>query len=268
MIDNPYPTDWRELQTGVARLFNEIGLIAETEKLLQTPRGEVEVDVYAVDEASVDKIRYLVECKNWSAAIPQTVVHAFTTVMSETGANIGFIVSQKGLQAGAARYTNNTSITGLTYLELQQRYFGAWWKRHFCIEIGNLADEIMDFAGPFCTRRDQLVAKLSDKKKEEYENLHRCFGSFCAVMTHLNIGRYANLNEWRDKDSVLLRPPESLEQYKADVLNKAWPHFPWERPTNFRELKVMMLEIMNEAQYSFRLVFGGDIDDVYQQIKS
>lgn len=165
MIDNPYPTDWRELQTGVARLFNEIGLIAETEKLLQTPRGEVEVDVYAVDEASVDKIRYLVECKNWSAAIPQTVVHAFTTVMSETGANIGFIVSQKGLQAGAARYTNNTSITGLTYLELQQRYFGAWWERHFCIEIGNLADEIMDFAGPFCTRRDQLVAKLSDKKK-------------------------------------------------------------------------------------------------------
>jgi hypothetical protein len=41
MIDNPYPEDWKELQTGVSRLFNEIGLTSETEKVISTPRGSV-----------------------------------------------------------------------------------------------------------------------------------------------------------------------------------------------------------------------------------
>jgi len=127
MIDDPYPRDWRELQAGVCRLFNDIGLTAVTEKQLTTPRGVVEVDVYAVDEASVDRIQYIVECKNWKEAIPKTVVHAFITVMHETGANLGFIVSQKGLQSGAVAYTDSTNIVGLTYLELQQRYMRAWW---------------------------------------------------------------------------------------------------------------------------------------------
>lgn len=83
MIEDPYPPDWKALQAGVARLFNEIGLSARIEEKLKTPRGEVEIDVFAVDETSVDKIRYLVECENWNSAIPQTVVHAFNTVMAE-----------------------------------------------------------------------------------------------------------------------------------------------------------------------------------------
>ena len=45
MIEDPYPPDWKALQAGVARLFNEIGLTAKTEEKLTTPRGEVEIDV-------------------------------------------------------------------------------------------------------------------------------------------------------------------------------------------------------------------------------
>lgn len=60
MIENPHASDWKALQTGVARLFDEIGLTAETEVKLKTPRGEVKVDVWAVDGASVDKIGYVV----------------------------------------------------------------------------------------------------------------------------------------------------------------------------------------------------------------
>ena len=94
------------------------------------------MDVHAVDERSVDRIQYIVECKNWGSPIPQSIVHSFTTVMHETGANIGFIVSKHGLQSGALNYTQNTNIRGLTYLELQQRYFQAWWEGHFCIALG------------------------------------------------------------------------------------------------------------------------------------
>ncbi len=93
LIENPEPSDWKILQSGVCRIFNEIGLKAETEKKIKTPRGIVELDVFAVDPGSVDNIQYVVECKNWKTAIPQSVVHSFTTVMHEVGANIGYIVS-------------------------------------------------------------------------------------------------------------------------------------------------------------------------------
>lgn len=264
MIEDPNPRDWRELQDGVCRLLNEIGLAAETEKMLTTPRGEVEVDVYAVDLASVDKIKYIVECKNWSAAIPQAVVHAFTTVMSETGANIGFIVSKNGLQRGAEKYTNNTNIIGMTYHELQQRYFGIWWERYFCRQVGDRADEMMDFVEPYNPHRDELVAELPQERAGQFHGLQQCFGTFCMAMTHLNIGRYTNLKEWPNQDSRLIKRPESLESYKATVLSM-WPHFQWERATNFRELKVMIEEIISEAHEKFRAVFGGEIEEVYDQ---
>ncbi|WP_371437559.1 restriction endonuclease [Polaromonas sp.] len=264
MIEDPNPKDWRELQAGVCRLLNEIGLTAETEKALTTPRGEVEVDVYAVDQASVDKIKYIVECKNWAAAIPQTVVHAFTTVMSETGANIGFIVSQKGLQRGAEKYTDSTNIIGMTYLELQQRYFDVWWEKCFCRQVGDMADEMMDFVEPYNPRRDELAAELTPEKAERFNGLQRCFGTFCMVMTQLNMGRYTNLKEWSDRDSKLLKPPESLDEYKATVLSM-WSHFEWDRVTNFRDLKVMIEEIVTEAHQEFRAVFGGEVDEVYDQ---
>ena len=80
MIENLYPSTWQDLQNGVCQIFNEIGLNAEVGKVIATPRGNVEIDVYAVDENSVDKIKYIVECKNWATTIPQTIVHAFTTV--------------------------------------------------------------------------------------------------------------------------------------------------------------------------------------------
>lgn len=264
MIDDPKPKDWRELQTAVCRLLNEIGLTAELEKTLITPRGEVEVDVYAVDQSSVDKIQYIVECKNWAAAIPQAVVHAFNTVMAETGANIGFIVSQQGLQSGAVRYTNSTSIVGMTYLQLQNRYFDVWWEKYFCRQVGDLADEMADFVEPYNPRRDELVAELSSEKAQEFDILQRCFGTFCMVMTHLNMGRYANLKETGTEDSKLLKPPASLDDYRTSVLS-IWPHFPWERVNTFRELKVMIEEIISEAHRGFRDVFGGGIDEIYDK---
>ncbi|QKV52031.1 restriction endonuclease [Comamonas antarctica] len=264
MIDDPNPKDWRDLQTSVCRLLNEIGLTAETEKKLTTPRGEVKVDVYAVDQGSVDKIKYIVECKNWSAAIPQSVVHSFTTVMAETGANIGFLVSQQGLQRGAEKYTANTNIIGMTYLDLQLRYFDLWWEKCFCRHIGNLADEMMDFVEPYNPRRDELVADMSQEKIGIFNGLLGVFGTFCLVMTHLNIGRYVNLKEWGKSEFPVCTTPNTLDDYKNTLLTN-WPQFPWGRATNFRELKFMIEEIVVDAHANFRDVFGGEIDEVYSR---
>ena len=57
MIDDPLPTNWKDLQNGVQRIFRNVGLYAEVEANVETPRGSVNVDVLAIDPKSVDKIR-------------------------------------------------------------------------------------------------------------------------------------------------------------------------------------------------------------------
>lgn len=111
MIDNPYPDRWQDLQSGVCRILRNVGLQANIEVCLQTPRGQTTVDVFAVDLNSVDQIKYIVECKNWGNAVPQSVVHSFSTVMQETGANLGFIISKHGLQYQAPKATPKTQTS-------------------------------------------------------------------------------------------------------------------------------------------------------------
>ncbi|HCD1330361.1 TPA: restriction endonuclease, partial [Klebsiella variicola subsp. variicola] len=188
MIDDPLPDDWRELQAGVQRIFRNVGMKADVEVDLQTPRGTINVDVLAIDTRSVDKIKYIVECKNWSNSIPQSVVHSFTTVMHETGANIGFIVTKQGLQQGAIQYTKNTNITGMTYLEFQERYFEAWWKRYFCPRIGDAADEPFQYVEPFNSQRDREYDRLTPEKQGCFDRLKKDTEIIATFFTMFNIG--------------------------------------------------------------------------------
>lgn len=47
MIDHPLPKNWRDLQAGVQHIFRNVGLIADVEVDLETPRGSVNVGVHA-----------------------------------------------------------------------------------------------------------------------------------------------------------------------------------------------------------------------------
>lgn len=258
MIDSPYPTDWKELQVGVCQLFQDIGLTAFTEKVLTTPRGVVEVDVYAIDEASVDKIKYIAECKNWQTAIPKTVVHALTTVMHETGANIGFIVSQKGLQPGAEAYTESTNIIGLTYLELQQRYFPAWWERYFCPNLGDAADVLMDYVEPFNVTRSEKLDTMSEEEINRWHELTDKYGLFGSTLSLFNMGRYQNLREPSLAMGTLLDIPSSVEEFKSRVLRLACRHHEFKSET-FRELLDELRYELTLAVQEFLSLFGEDI---------
>lgn len=90
--------DWKDLQNKVHFILESIGLSVGKEVPVSTPRGSIEIDVFAIDPNSVDKIKYVIECKHWNTIIPQQVIHSFTTVMHETGANIGYIISKKGFR--------------------------------------------------------------------------------------------------------------------------------------------------------------------------
>jgi len=254
VIDDPLPENWQDLQTGVQRIFRNVGLLAEVEVDLETPRGSVNVDVLAIDVRSVDKVRYIVECKNWGSSIPQTVVHSFTTVMHETGANIGFIISKHGLQQGAKRYTQNTNIIGMTYLEFQQRYFEAWWNRYFCPRIGDAADEPLQYVEPINSKRDREYAKLSLQAQEKFDQLRQEKGVSVMVLSMLN---YRFMSKALNTGN-LLEVPKNLDDFKTRVLAQICPHIEWHCDT-YRELLEIILEYLSDTKAEFDAIFGGAI---------
>lgn len=250
MIDDPLPSDWKELQNGVRRILRNIGLSADVEVELETPRGSVNVDVLAVDVRSVDQIKYVVECKNWATAVPKTVVHSFTTVMNETGANIGFIISKHGLQAGAAEYTENTNITGMTYLEFQQRYFRLWWLRYFCPRIGDAADRVLQYVEPFNGRRDRLYAELDDSKKSRFDTLRKINEVTVMCLSMFNMVHFPKMGgELRD-------PPVDLDAFRTGILAKVAPHIRW-HCGDFRSLLEIILQYLTDLEEDFNALFGG-----------
>ena len=96
------PLDWRDLQTQAARVLSESGLTAEVEKTIQLVRGTVTVDVHARDLCGTPPLLYLCECKNWATPVSKETVHAFRTVVNDSGAHCGFLISKAGFQSGLA----------------------------------------------------------------------------------------------------------------------------------------------------------------------
>ena len=257
MIDDPYPEKWQELQLGVRRIFRNVGLSADVEVDLKTPRGSVNVDVLAIDGRSVDRIKYIVECKNWGNTIPQSVVHSFTTVMGETGANIGFIISKHGLQSGAKEYTRNTNIIGLTYLEFQQRYFEAWWKRYFCPRIGDAADRVLQYTEEFNRYRDKEYDKLSPEKKKKFDHLRSQYMVHSVTFSMFNMPILSPMFN----TGTLLDVPSDIEGFKKGVLSTIAPGIEW-HCTTFRGLLEIILEFLHDVEEEFNSLFGGYIFDI------
>lgn len=122
--------DWQDLQQRTQQIFSEMDYDAHVSKVVDLAgRGQKEIDVYVSDpNASHNKI-YLIECKHWESNVPQEIVHAFKTIMEETGANTGFIVSKRGFQRGAYEAARFTNIKLLSFAELQQTYGGEWSRK-------------------------------------------------------------------------------------------------------------------------------------------
>jgi hypothetical protein len=251
MIDNPTPLTWQDLQNNVNQILLEIGLQSEIGKLVETPRGSVEIDVYAVDVNSVDKIKYIVECKNWANTIPQSVVHSFTTVMHETGGNIGFIISQKGLQSGAKSYTKNTNIIGLTYLDFQKRYFNTWFQNYFCQKLGEFSDDLIQYTEPINSRRSRKLGELASERQQKFSELYEKYLHFGITLCMVGFPKIV-------KESVDINGTHiSIEEFK-NSFSKCGPEFMLTAKT-FRgfltELNVIVTSITDE----FNNVFGNNI---------
>lgn len=258
MIENPLPSDWKMLQFGVARILNEVGITATVEKKIATPRGEVEIDVYGVDENSVENIRYIVECKNWMTPITQSVVHAFTTVMHECGGHIGMIIATNGLQEGAKRYLQSTNIVGLTYAEFQQRYFHLWTKKYFYPRISQAADALIQYVEPLNFHRGRFVEKLTETSKEKFHSLQARYEIYGIVLGTMNVVETRYFSRHRATSLP------DISEYKIQFEREFGPEFRY-NADYYRELADEICEHIKRITSEFDEIFGKNIFDCVEK---
>lgn len=248
LIEDPHPETWRDLQRAVVRIFGEVGLEAETEKRVDTPRGTVELDVFAVDRGAVEQVRYAVECKNWIAAVPQSAVHAFTTVVHEVGAHIGLIVTRTGLQPGAIRYTRHTNIEGLTFEKLQERYRRVWIDRYFVPTIDREVDSLSRYVEPFSPLRNEFISELSESGTARFRELYEKYGMFGCLASMYQSPRFGGD-----------LPPQLEPENAASSLGLALGDTDSFRTMQMRDLLNGVCAVIFEATEAFNEVFGKDI---------
>ena len=134
------PNTWQELEDTVTAILSECGMNADRHVEVVVPRGSIWVDVLAKEYIDGIAQTLVCECKLWKSNIPAETVRHFRTVMQETGAHRGHIISKIGFQSGAVEAAISTNIDLLTFDEFQSLYFDKWLNARLWYmerEIGN-----------------------------------------------------------------------------------------------------------------------------------
>jgi restriction system protein len=181
---SPPPSDWRDLQRQVSRIFQRSGLNSETNKTITTTRGTVNIDVYAEDSSIQPSTTYICECKYWKSNVPKTVVHALRSVVQDYGANWGFIISSAGFQSGAYEVAANSPIKLLTWSEFQELYVDRWIHNYMFQRLGEV-DPLVEYTEPINSRIFRKAERLDTKKQQQFRQLREKYWPLGFFAIHL-----------------------------------------------------------------------------------
>jgi len=211
MITSATPTDWRDLQDQVAGILSECGFTVEVEKTVLTARGEVEIDVFAEEDVKGRHYTILCECKHWKSRVPKSVIHGFRTVISDIGANRGYIISSSGFQAGAACASEFTNLDLVTWTEFQEQFQETWLENYFSPTIMERLDRLMGFTEPLVQR---WMCEIPDDEVEVVKSLRsKYIGLAVLVMTFTT---YSSFLRKEGFPSLPLRK-RLTERYDGDI---------------------------------------------------
>ncbi len=161
-LTNIVPTDWRNLQFLVSEYFKQAGYNTEVTKKIQIARGSVEVDVYVKSEFDIAEV-FIVECKFWETNIPQEKVHAFRTVVSDSGASLGIMITKTGYQSGAKEASTHTNVKLLTWDEFLEIIKDKWVKKRTKYFL-----KLVDKLALFSNKYDAPIQNLTLIEKNLY----------------------------------------------------------------------------------------------------
>jgi restriction endonuclease len=170
------PADWSDLEMRVCQVLTECGCEAERNRHIDLARGGANIDVCAVDRTREPRLVILCECKHWNSRVPQTVVHAFRTVVHEAGAHVGYIISSAGFQPGAIEGAVGTNVHLVTWEEFQEVFYERWFD---AMDSGLQAvgREVADLADYFHPRTTSVLHAIPERV-EELQTLHRRFSAY------------------------------------------------------------------------------------------
>lgn len=128
--------DWREFQEKVADLFRKIPECRVfVNHVVSGSRGKVNVDVFVIVKLKRElfvrthmfEFTIIVECKCWKARVSQDKVFALKTVVEDTGASLGLLVTEKGIQKGAASFLQRpVNVAAMTFAQLKAQVTGLY----------------------------------------------------------------------------------------------------------------------------------------------
>ncbi len=191
MIESTPPGSWQDLQHTVARILREAGVATDVEKAIQTARGHVSIDVWACDAAATPPQIYLIECKRWRKRIPQTVVHAFRSVVGDAGANWGAIISATRFQPAAfaaARYSN---VRLMTWSEFETLFAERWFDRYLVPTLAEVSGPLTEYTHVMSLHVLQRIGSLTHESLARFRELREKYdsvGTFCLLFQTHRIG--------------------------------------------------------------------------------
>lgn len=165
-ITSDIPSDWKDLQNKVCKFLNEAGYESESPKTIKTVRGDVEVDVFSISNDELIK-QFICECKFWNTPVPKEKIHAFRTVVHDSGSMVGIFISKNGYQSGAyeAAYCSNVLLKDWDgFIKLIE---DKWLKRRYMKLLQHLYP-LSVYTDPF----DVPIELLSDVELKKYKELN------------------------------------------------------------------------------------------------
>lgn len=139
-VTNEIPTSWRDLQDKVCKYLNQCGYHAESPKTIELVRGQVEVDVFATTDDELLR-QFICECKFWETPVPQEKIHAFRTVVQDSGSMLGIFISKMGYQEGARKAADRSNVVLKDWDGFIDMIADKWVKNRFR-EVLRLADPL------------------------------------------------------------------------------------------------------------------------------
>jgi len=189
------PETWKGLQNEVAQILSECGFCAEVDKSIKTARETVDVDLYAKDHSRIPEIEYLIQCKHWKTRVPKTIVHAFRTVVSDFGANVGLIISSAGFQSGAFDAVKKSPIKLVDWKEFQDLFINIWIGKYFAPELQKSADPLVEYTEAINSRVFRKADLLSRERKTKFRELRAKYLALamCALPLYIRLLEFGKL---------------------------------------------------------------------------
>jgi restriction system protein len=178
LIDVNPPARWRDLEDHVAQILEECGYEVTPQKALPMARGTVDADVYAVEHTSPPNV-FVVECKNWKTAVSKSIIHAFRTVVADSGANTGLLISAAGFQKGAIEAAKYTNIRLVTWEEFQVLFVERWYQQHMVPRLHEEAEPLREYTESLNSRIFKKADQLTSVQRKWFRTLrekHRMLG--------------------------------------------------------------------------------------------